>query len=219
MPSSTRIQLSPSSPFLVRAAVSHLLGEPVELSVLTSWDLHFSDRKTGIPVRTRSPAWDLDPAQDGKRLLATWTFRDLAGGMHYHLVERQEDHAIVLRPDASALAIALGRRLIALFGGRLRHDNDFDDDNEVVPTTHALLSPENWPPFEGDSLTAWEEAMAPLFQSIPPLSTDELAHALDAMSDRPGAKFEPLWEALFQQELEASLPKASPRLKNPGARL
>lgn len=169
-------------------------------------------------VRFENPNMKVQPS-DFTHSLATMIFTDASGAHHgwYWHTEDENERFKQLTPGAHALAVAVGRRLVAFFGGQIIYNDTNDKINYKVAVSKARFpkmkpsqtSNDRWDQFHG------------LLAEEPMLTAAELRKAIARMGTRPCdeqllAKLEVLESA---EQLDEALPTADAQAKRNTPRL
>ena len=173
------------------------------------WHLQFERLHTSLKVQ---------PA-DTSHNIATMIFTDLGGERHgwYWHTDDPDEQFKTLSPGAHALAVAVGRRLVAFFGGQIIYSDATDKVNYKVSSTKARLPKKKAAQTSDDRWYQFYELLA----EEPLLTAAELRKAIERMGsrdcdDRLLAKLEIFEKA---QKLDQALPAPSLDLKRTSPRL
>jgi hypothetical protein len=153
--------------------------------------------------------------------LVHMAFKDASGHRHswgLHRLNEEED-AQLLMPGSHALAVAVGKRLIAFFGGTLTYDDNKGTVDETVLVRKAILPPRKKTQDSDDRFTQYQQAL----WSLAPLTSPELreaaplsAYGLDEHDDALMVALDGLEASRTRKLLAKNLgetPKATTRTK------
>ena len=145
-------------------------------------------------------------------------FQDAAGGCHqwtFH-TEIEDEHSKQLSPGSNALAVAIGRRLVRFFGGKLIPCDSTDRVDLTVSNAKARFPTIRAGQTSNDRWHQFHNALA----SEPVLSSAELRQALSTHGDFSGdeALLHCLESRERHQSLQGSVSEAHTSRLTPGRR-